>query len=229
MHMSTPFENEFTKAWDAIATAPAISTLPNTKGNDPRRLTMLQRTPVYMRCQHVDMQQQGLEVAARKIGNTGWMPFWADNGSTKEILLIGKWDKDDFTGPFHDWFAWTISKQDNAVLQGLWTPPDNRHNRIDMAHPGPLIYAHHDKHFGHQPNEAQFRIGTPQTRKNIVAGMEAKAIAEGLVFGGEAFFRFDVVVGTDGQKPAQSNTASIRVDTPGGPTQHLISDESQQP
>ena len=58
--------------------------------------------------------------------------------------------------------------------------------------------------------------------------MEQKAINLGMVLQGEAFFRFDRVVGTDGRSP-QIDTTSIRVDTPGGPTQHSHPIPENQP
>jgi hypothetical protein len=132
--------------------------------------------------------------------------------------MIGRWIGQP--EKFQDYFMWIIDSTDQLVLNGNWNPPPGRDNTINMAFQGPLIYNHNDKHFGAQPSEAQFTIGANQAaRKRIVAGMEQKAVTEGLDFGGEAFFRFNAVVGTDGQAP-QQQTTSVRVDTPGGPSQH---------
>ena len=118
------------------------------------------------------------------------------------------------------YFSWIITTDQRNALDGLWEPPGGADNSVDFANATPLMYAHNDKHFGAQPNEAQFTIGGNQAeRKRIVAGMEAKAVRWGTFMGGESFFRFDQVVGTDGQRPQQP-TCSIRVDTPGGPSQH---------
>jgi len=126
--------------------------------------------------------------------------------------MVGKPLDSGVVFPFFDWI---ISADDRTALDGDWDPGDLT-NAIDMGFTGKLKYAHDDKHFN--PNlksEAQYTIGTAQNRKNIVAGMEEKAIEHG--FGsGERFFWFSAIVGKD----PTNNTHCIRVDTPGGPSQH---------
>jgi hypothetical protein len=219
MKMADQFEQALATAMNNVANAAAVTALQTPDQNtNLHKLPPLRWTPIYTRCQRVDMQAVWGVVGAARINNDGWYLYWADNGTTKELLLIGRWVGQP--PQFQDYFEWTISNIDQVALSGNWNPPQGRDNTVNMAFQGNLIYSHADKHFGAQTDEAQFTIGANQAaRKRIVAGMEQKAIAEGLDVGGEVFFRFNVVVGTDGQTP-QQQSASIRVDTPGGPSQH---------
>lgn len=228
MPMSDAFERELGAAMDVIAGAALVSALQN-KAQNPNlyKLPVQQWNAIYTRCQQVNMRDVWGAVGAARINNDNWNLYWADNGTAKELLLIGRWAGQP--EQFQDYFSWIIDSDSRLALQGLWDPPNGRDNTIDMNYQGALIYAHNDKHFGAQPAEAQYTIGANQAaRKRIVAGMEVKAIAEGMIVGGEAFFRFNAVVGTDGQQP-QQQTCSIRVDTPGGPSQHSHPIPENQP
>jgi hypothetical protein len=218
MPITDLFEQQVTAAVDIIDAAGLVPTLQTKAQNaDLYKLPIGSWNAIYTRCQRLDMRQVWGAVGAARINNDDWNLYWADNGTTKELLLIGRWAGDP--PQFQDFFAWSISRTDTVILDGNWANPLGLNNTVDMNFQGNLTYAHQDKHFGAQLNEAQYTIGTVQTRKRIVAGMEEKAIAEGLQFAGESFFWFSVVVGTDGQRP-QQQTHSIRVDTPGIPTQH---------
>ncbi|CAE6721605.1 hypothetical protein [Paraburkholderia haematera] len=228
MPMSIQFATDLGLATNVIAAAAAVTTLQTPDQNaNLHRLPQLQWTPIYQRCQRLDMRQVWKAVGAARINNDGWYLYWSDNGATKELLLIGR--RAGQPVQLQDYFAWSVSNTDQVVFDGNWTPPGGRDNTVDMTFGGDLIFSHLDKHFGAQPAEAQYTIGAnPTVRKRIVAGMEQKSINEGLNFPGESFFRFNVVVGTDGQRP-QLKSTSIRVDTPGGPSQHSHPIPEDQP
>lgn len=221
--MATGFETSLRLAADALENLPAVvaPTQQNSADNlDPRVLKVNPARAVRIMVQSADMNQpQPRPIAAKKIGQGPWLLFYTNHATMqgyKEILMIGTYTDN---GVLKDWFNWPMDGGQRSVLNGTWTPPQGADNTVNMNHQGALIYDHNNKHFGHQPAESQYTIGTAQTRKTIVAGMEAKALQWGNFLETECFFRFNVTVGTDGQAP-QQQTCSIRVDTPGGPSQH---------
>ena len=223
MARGQPIENALEAAMQAVNNAATLANLPQAQANnanppDPHRVVTTQRQSIFTRC-----NEQGggnIPIGAKKIGNTGWLLYWKDSGITKHLLMVGKYAMQAGTMGLQDWFVWTFTPTETQALAGNWNPPGGLNNHVDMQNNGNLIYSHNDKHFGAQPAEAQYTIGNNVAqRKHIVAGMEAKAINHGMVFAGEAFFRFNVVVGTDGTAQ-QNTTMSIRVDTPGRPAQH---------
>jgi len=227
MPMTDTFDQQLQAARDVIDAAGLVPTLQLKAQNaNLYRLPVGSWNAIYTRCQRLDMRQVWGAVGAARINNDDWNLYWADNGTTKELLLIGRWAGEP--EQFQDYFGWIISQTDKAILDGNWDNPQGRNTTVDMNFQGNLTDDHKNKHFGGEPAAAQFTIGTVQTRKRIVAGMEEKAIAEGLNLAGEAFFWFSVVVGTDGQRP-QQQTHSSRVDTPGIPSQHSHPIPENQP
>lgn len=79
-----------------------------------------------------------------------------------------------------------------------------------------LIYGHRDKHFKRIPGlDAQYS-GT----KGYVAALEAKAVRLGIAINGDIYFYHNANVGTLGTRHGLSQSRCIRVDAPGGATQH---------
>jgi hypothetical protein len=169
---------------------------------------------VHQLAQAADITATKAKVYSRAIEKTEWFLYIcaSKTADTQVLLLVGKPVPAGVVFPYFDW---VLSAEDRTALNGDWDP-QGLTNAVDMTFTGNLIYAHDDKHFNpNKKDEAQYTIGNTQNRKKIVAGMEKKAIEHG--FGsGERFFRFSVVVGTD----PVNTTCSIRVDTPGGPSQH---------
>lgn len=79
-----------------------------------------------------------------------------------------------------------------------------------------LIYDHQNKHFqGRAGSDAQY-----SKSKGYVAALEAKAVRLGLMIGGAIYFKHSETVGRLGTRHSNEQTACIRVDSPGGETQH---------
>lgn len=175
-----------------------------------------EQSKVQQLAQAKDITAPKAKVFARALAKTGWFLYicaGAGTAANKQVLmLVGKPVNPGAVFPFFDW---VLSAEDLTVLNGD-VELGELTNAVDMDYAGALKYAHGDKHFdAKKKGEAQFTIGADNKRKNIVAGMEQKAIDHG--FGtGERFFKFSVVVGTD----PVNTTRAIRVDTPGGPSQH---------
>jgi hypothetical protein len=209
------FSRALAQALTSIDAAGAVPTAANANTN-PIVLNQQMRFAVYNKLGIADQNEKKRGIAGHKIGTTDWRVLYRDApANTKEALMIANVGQN-----ISVYFSWMISAEQRHALNGTWEPPEEVDNTVDFTNTTPLKFAHNDKHFGAQPNEAQYTIGANQAqRKLIVAGMEEKAMRWGSFMGGESFFRFDQVVGTDGQRPQQT-TCSIRVDTPGGPSQH---------
>jgi len=192
----------------------AILAIGNGTGTGvPVKMTL--QGSIHQAAQTKDHAAPKSKVFGHALGKTEWSVYYCASatGNKDIILMVGKPLASGGVFPFFDWIT---SADDRSALDGAWDKPDDLTNDIDMTFTGALKYAHENKHFDPKKvNEAQYTIGTGQNRKNIVAGMEEKAIEHG--FGsGERFFWFSEIVGKD----PKNDTHCIRVDTPGGPTQH---------
>lgn len=197
----------------AVPLAATMTAIENNTAGAVQVKISLQNS-IHEKAQTKDIVAPKSKVFGRQLGKTEWSVYYCQSttANTQMVLMVGKQVE---TGGVFPFFDWVISPDDQTALNGDWDPGDLT-NDVDLAHTGQLIYDHKDKHFN--PNlksEAQYTIGTTQNRKSIVAGMEAMAVEHG--FGsGERFFWFNSVVGKD----PLNNTHCIRVDTPGGPSQH---------
>jgi hypothetical protein len=187
-------------------------------GNNPLAGAVVKvnvRSSVHLKVQSADINAPKTDVRERKTGNADeWSVYYclSSTALTYVILMVGKVPLGKPVLPFFDWI---MSAEDDVALKGNWAIGE-RNADVDLTYTGALKYAHADKHF--KPanvSDAQYTIGALLTRKNIVAGMEEKAVTDG--FGsGERFFQFSSNVGKD----PTDNTGCIRVDSPGEATQH---------
>jgi len=79
------------------------------------------------------MRQVWGGIGAARIDNDDWNMYWADNGATKELLLIGRWAGQP--EQFQDYFLWEISRTNKIVFDGNWNP-QGRNNTVDMNFQG---------------------------------------------------------------------------------------------
>jgi hypothetical protein len=217
--MPPPIESEFFRQQRPCCAAlekfivPVIADITGAKGKTVNVPMNIQNS-CHTKAQTKDIAAPKAKVIARALGTTEWFLYHCPSktAGTEMLIMVGKPLN---TGNVYPFFDWILSPEDTTALNGDWDPGDLT-NDVDMACVLPLKYSHDDKHFNaNLKSEAQYTIGSLQRRKNIVAGMEEMAVEHG--FGsGERFFKFSTVVGKD----PLNNTNCIRVDTPGGPSQH---------
>ena len=103
------------------------------------------------------------------------------------------------------------------ALAGAWTPPKGDDNTQGDANPTKkLANPYKNKHFGADRKAAQHSHG-----RDVVWGLEERAIRLGLAVPGAQIFKFTFNIGTDGSAGAASpQTPYIRVDSIGSGAQH---------
>ena len=157
--------------------------------------------------------------------------FFATQNGTLSLLALVRESGAGIREYFGSWKLDHLPEDSQRAFAGRWEPP-GVDNVVDMNSNETLIFDHNNKHFGGE-GPAQYSIGESNRRKQIVAGMEKKAMEWGFRLPGEVFFLFDRVVGKDGiGRGGGSDAKAIRIDSPGGPSQHshpVPEDSCQQP
>jgi hypothetical protein len=158
--------------------------------------------------------------------------FFATQNGTLSLLALARESGAGIREYFGSWKLDHLPEDSRQVFAGTWPPPQGVNNVVDMNSNEALIFDHNNKHFGGE-GPAQYYIGEPNRRKQIVAGMEKTAMEWGISLPGEVFFLFDRVVGKDGiGRGGGSDAKAIRIDSPGGESQHshpVPEDSCQQP
>lgn len=145
--------------------------------------------------------------------------FYTPGNDTCSLMALAKENGTGIREYFGSWKLDHLPEDSTRAFAGTWDP-QGVNNVVNMNSTAALTDDHNNKHFG-GAGPAQYTIGTGNTRKHIVAGMEQTAVDWGILLPGEAFFLFDRNVGTDGiGGGGGSASMAIRVDTPGANTQH---------
>ncbi len=197
---------------------------------DANKLTQALRNKVYQRCQMHDQNQTLVDVyfktipnSARCRGDADWCIYYARDArnlaTNIQLLMIGR--VLDPNNALEEFFDFRIDDAARIAFDGTYQPQTNQ--SVDMNYPQTVISEHNRKHFGADRRANQYDIGNDlATRMRIVRGLEEKAITWGAKTDAEAYFMFDRRVGyqgTDGTNPGNA-CVCIRVDSPGGETQH---------